>query len=446
MISPRRVVPAGLAGRRCCVALSFIVAAFVVSSTFTVGRSAGQTSFAYVPHEWIVIEVDSEFTGSNGVTQGTGTSDDPYVIENWEAPITVRNTTSHLLIRNMLIIGEQVNLWYAGGLELKNVTNCTVERCWKQAPPFEDFTWFRVQYCSDIKILMNRIETDVDISNSNRVTFQGNAVVYNGIMVKSSSEVVVKDNRIIDPSMLHDPGLGIVASSSHDVLIENNYLLRRTAHLLPSRGISLDSSTGVLVDHNFILSFHVLAVDDRGAENAWNMAYPIGGNYWTNYTGADMFSGPDQDMPGPDGFGDAPLVIDDNSSDSYPIYLEAAPNCPPFAFFSVWPSSGDATTLFWFEAYGSVDPENGTGIEARWSWDGGEGWTPWGSDLEAQNMFTTPGWQDVRLEVRDGLGATNSSSMSIYVSEAIPEFESVLVPVVAMLLVAAMMTAARRRT
>jgi hypothetical protein len=53
--------------------------------------------------------------------------------------------------------------------------------------------------------------------------------------------------------------------------------------------------------------------------NVWDDGYPSGGNYWSDYTGADVKSGPNQDLPGSDGIGDTPYIIDANNTDRYPL-------------------------------------------------------------------------------------------------------------------------------
>ena len=53
--------------------------------------------------------------------------------------------------------------------------------------------------------------------------------------------------------------------------------------------------------------------------NKWDNDYPSGGNYWSNYNGTDIYSGPHQNQTGSDGIGDTPYVIDDNNTDNYPL-------------------------------------------------------------------------------------------------------------------------------
>jgi len=58
---------------------------------------------------------------------------------------------------------------------------------------------------------------------------------------------------------------------------------------------------------------------DGDSANTFNNGYPEGGNYWSDYNGTDLFSGPDQDQPGSDGIGDIPYIIDENNIDRYPL-------------------------------------------------------------------------------------------------------------------------------
>ena len=58
---------------------------------------------------------------------------------------------------------------------------------------------------------------------------------------------------------------------------------------------------------------------ESGYANFWDDGYPSGGNYWSDYTGVDLFSGSYQNETGSDGIGDAPYIIDENNVDRYPL-------------------------------------------------------------------------------------------------------------------------------
>jgi len=53
--------------------------------------------------------------------------------------------------------------------------------------------------------------------------------------------------------------------------------------------------------------------------NSWDDGYPSGGNYWSDYTGVDLYNGPDQNIVGSDGIGDSPYEMDFDDIDYYPL-------------------------------------------------------------------------------------------------------------------------------
>jgi parallel beta-helix repeat protein len=64
----------------------------------------------YSPHDPIVINGDEGFTEENGVTGGSGTEEDPYIIEGWEINggeygIRIYHTTSYFIVRNCRLTG-----------------------------------------------------------------------------------------------------------------------------------------------------------------------------------------------------------------------------------------------------------------------------------------------------------------------------------------------------
>jgi nitrous oxidase accessory protein len=59
---------------------------------------------------------------------------------------------------------------------------------------------------------------------------------------------------------------------------------------------------------------------DAGNLNLWHNGYPSAGNYWMNYTGSDIKSGPNQDQAGGDGIGDTPYILAGiGNTDEYPL-------------------------------------------------------------------------------------------------------------------------------
>ena len=84
-------------------------------------------------------------------------------------------------------------------------------------------------------------------------------------------------------------------------------------------GIVLCGSGGNIIYHNnFIDNKRQVYLTDSLA-NSWDDGYPSGGNYWSDYTGVDAYSGVNQDEPNSDGIGDTPYLIDANNTDRYPL-------------------------------------------------------------------------------------------------------------------------------
>ena len=87
-----------------------------------------------------------------------------------------------------------------------------------------------------------------------------------------------------------------------------------------SSGIGLKllyASSNLIASNDFI--DNAVQVDEHytSTDNAWNDDYPTGGNYWSDYIGVDLYSGPNQDLPGSDGIGDTPYTI--GVFDQYPL-------------------------------------------------------------------------------------------------------------------------------
>ena len=100
-------------------------------------------------------------------------------------------------------------------------------------------------------------------------------------------------------------------------------------------GIYLYMSSNNLVFHN-VLSGNRMSVYDAAWDcadpglispsiNRWDEGYPSGGNYWSDYVGADNYKGVYQDIGGSDGIGDTSYSIDLNNLDHYPLMSSYLP-------------------------------------------------------------------------------------------------------------------------
>ena len=116
-------------------------------------------------------------------------------------------------------------------------------------------------------------------------------------------------------TILNYTSSGIMALDSDCNNIVNNNITKNQI------GLNLiESSELNLVHYNNIVGNGLNANDD--GINLWNRDYPLAGNFWSDYTDSDAFSGFDQDQAGSDGIGDTPYTAISGSSgnrDEYPL-------------------------------------------------------------------------------------------------------------------------------
>lgn len=71
--------------------------------------------------------------------------------------------------------------------------------------------------------------------------------------------------------------------------------------------------------NNFIdNTYNNITFQGEAMAHNWNDSYPSGGNYWSDYSGNDNRSGPNQDENGWDGIGDTAYVMNESNVDHYP--------------------------------------------------------------------------------------------------------------------------------
>ena len=83
-------------------------------------------------------------------------------------------------------------------------------------------------------------------------------------------------------------------------------------------GIQLEESHNNTIYNNQITN-NTHQIASIQSTNIWDNGYPSGGNYWSDYTGVDLKSSPNQDQLGSDGIGDTSYIIDANNTDRYPL-------------------------------------------------------------------------------------------------------------------------------
>ena len=336
---------------------------------------------ALTPHAPIVINGNAEFTGANGVTGGSGTPSDPFILEGWEidgsanSGIEVYNTDAHFVIRDVYVHSSLIDAIYFYSVQNGTVENATVSgndgALYIQVSSYVTVTssnisfngldavvldwssnitvegnemwsngdWGVFAYESDDLVIRNNTIANngwigIELSlSSDRVIVEGNSVTNNniaGLALDTASNVTVRSNTFADNDYNVD------LTNSNDVLIRNNTVATSTSDGITitggarmtiaenditgnGGGVLAVGATALRVYHNAFNGNLPQAADVNGA-NAWDDGYLSGGNWWSDYTGVDNCSGPNQDVcPVPDGIGDTPYVIDADSQDRYPL-------------------------------------------------------------------------------------------------------------------------------
>ncbi len=252
-----------------------------------------------VPRVPIAILGDAAFTAANGVVGGSGTLADPYLISGWNVVcpsmsgtrgIRIAGTTAPFIVRNVRAQSCDIGIFLSGA------PNGRVERA---------------------------MATDV-------VT---------GVAVSSSQDDTIDGCRV---SLQLSVGVG--ASSSTNILIKRNRLEYGLV------GINLNNCSGCSVYGNDVLGNQNQGIEQGfGANpNFWDAGYPGGGNYWSNYQGADVCRGPAQsDCSAPDGFGDAPVFVNSFKADRYPRMVPdfaEGDDVPPTVAITSPPPGSEVTT------------------------------------------------------------------------------------------------------
>ena len=174
------------------------------------------------------------------------------------------------------------------------------------------------------------------LGNSNKI--ENNSISHNGygVMVSNSFGNVVYGNEISDNGFIN-----LELWYSWSTTVSNNNLSRSREGIFQHRAVN-DTIFGNDIVNNTDFGiqveeprggtriFHNNFVNNRDSANisplsnsTWDDGYPLGGNYWSDYNGADLYRGPYQNETGSDGIGDVPYVIDADNRDSYPLIKRA---------------------------------------------------------------------------------------------------------------------------
>jgi len=217
-------------------------------------------------------------------------------------------------------------------------------------------------------IIGNTLENNycegIELESSPGNTITGNIVSNTlggfgfGMFIADSSDTTVDENTVTltatVPPLPANWGGGIyICGCSNDSIFQNIFEGNKEAIVFVVQG-----DVNNVVFHNSFISDSVamwsgsVALDD---------GYPAGGNYWSNYNGTDLFSGPYQNVTGSDGIGDTPYVIDANDIDNYPLMQ-------PYVLPSVTISPGTGAIGLGMPQTFTANPEGGRGPPFTYQW------------------------------------------------------------------------------
>ncbi len=178
---------------------------------------------AFTPHPPIVINGNGEFTAPNGVTGGSGTDSDPYIIEGWEIAATtaygiaVRNTTAPFILRG--------NFLHSGGSSFDGIAFERVRNGVASANVVSGNQFgFRVVSSTNVTISANNVSSNLGgmyVGDSSDMSIVANAIashVWQGVSITNSSLIAIEDNQISDSQS------GIFLSTSTSVTLQRNRL------------------------------------------------------------------------------------------------------------------------------------------------------------------------------------------------------------------------------
>jgi peptide/nickel transport system substrate-binding protein len=181
----------------------------------------------------------------------------------------------------------------------------------------------------------------INLAHSNNTIISGNNITENsnyGIYHSASSNNTISGNNIAD----NGEGIATSYPSKYNV-ISGNTLTENGYYGLALSGFSSGTisgntiknhDTGILLDtspnnhiyHNNLIDNVEQTYISDSLSCVWDNGYPSGGNYWSDYNGTDLYSGPYQNETGNDLIADTPLV--DSVIDHYPLMTQWSPNIP----------------------------------------------------------------------------------------------------------------------
>jgi len=141
-----------------------------------------------------------------------------------------------------------------------------------------------------------------------------------GICLTEATGNVISENMVSENQFLIGAGIYLELSSNDNTIIKNKITNNYYGLSIGYQGLYglKDQNNNNTIYHNNLIE-NTKQVLSLNSINTWDNGYHSGGNYWSDYTGLDLYRGPYQNETGSDEIGDTPHVIDAKNRDRYPL-------------------------------------------------------------------------------------------------------------------------------
>jgi parallel beta-helix repeat protein len=254
------------------------------------------------------------------------------VLVNGKNSVTVRNLNVKSCTDGIRIVGND------NTIEANTVSNIARYGIW---PGPSSYTWVANNTVFDAASYGIRVKDTSDSTIINNTVFNCNA----GFDIKYST-----NNKVTQNTFYNNNSYGMfVVTSDSNIIHDNTVYANGKGIILTYADYPSIGSDNNQIYNNCFIANEIQAEIISGTGNDFNKPSPIGGNYWSDYTGDDRG----------DGFGDTPYTFS-GGQDNLPLIQECGlspvvQDCPP-EMVSYWKfDEGSGTT-----ATDSVGSNDGT--------------------------------------------------------------------------------------
>lgn len=316
--------------------------------------SKPQLSFKYTAHVPIEISDNTEFNSSNGVTGGSGTVKDPYIIEGWnitcdnQSGIRIYNTTNFFQVRNCWVKGGVLGIFVSHvSVRTAIIVNNIVQT--QDKGSITTAIWIAESGNSTVNHNTCKSGWGIWLTYSGNSTVANNNCTQNGrgIWIHNSASSIVANNVCNKNIGGRGNGDGIRLEKSNSSIVEGNICNKnyRSGIIIDSSNITIkmnilrENEGGVrlygennTIHHNTFINNTIQAYDD-GASNQWYDSETYEGNYWSDYLGNGSYL----------------ITGSAGVRDLYPL-----PQPPPTLSFIVGPTTETTDDFQWNVVFGII--------------------------------------------------------------------------------------------